>query len=125
MFEEAFSEFMDRLPSSLATWRAMTIEREGFVPDDLILAVDDEAIVGGAFLLDPGDEIWVEKLAVRRDHRHRGIARAMLHVAFGRSFDRGYDRTTVSTDSRTGALTLYERVGMRVVESFTHHAIDL
>jgi GNAT superfamily N-acetyltransferase len=125
MFEEAFSEFTDRLPSTLATWRAMTIEREGFVPDDLILAVHDEAIVGGAFLLDPGDEIWVDKFAVRRDHRHGGIARAMLHVAFGRSFDRGYDRTTVSTDSRTGALALYERVGMRVVESFTHHAIDL
>ena len=49
----------------------------------------------------------------------------MLHVAFGRSFDRGYDHTSVSTDSRTGALTLYERVGMRVVESFTHWGVDL
>lgn len=125
MFEEAFSEFTDRLPSTPATWRAMTIEREGFVPDDLILAVNGGEIVGGAFLLDPGDEIWIDKFAVRRDHRHRGIARAMLHVAFRRSFDRGYERTTVSTDSRTGALTLYERVGMHVAESFTHHAIDL
>jgi len=41
------------------------------------------------------------------------------------SFDRGYDHTSLSTDSRTGALTLYERVGMRVTRSFTNWAIDL
>jgi GNAT superfamily N-acetyltransferase len=125
MFEEAFSEFADRLPGSLASWKAVTIEREGFVPDDLILAERDGRIVGGAYLLDPGDEIWVDKFAVHRDHRHQGIARAMLRVAFRRAFDRGYDHTGVSTDSRTGALTLYERVGMRVVESFTNWGIDL
>ncbi len=125
MFEDAFSEFEGRLPSTLATWRAMTIEREGFAPEDLVLAVHDGQIVGGAFLIDAGDEIWIDKFAVRADHRHRGIARGMLHVAFRRSFERGYDHTSVSTDSRTGALTLYERIGMRVVESFTGWAIDL
>jgi GNAT superfamily N-acetyltransferase len=125
MFEEAFSEFDDRVPSTLATWRAMTIDREGFVHDDLIWAVHGDRIVGGAFLIDPGDEIWIDKFAVHRDVRHRGIARAMLHVAFRRSFDRGYDHTSVSTDSRTGALSLYERLGMHVTESFTHWAVDL
>ena len=29
MFETAFSEFADRLPTSEATWRAMTVAREG------------------------------------------------------------------------------------------------
>ncbi|MEX0984136.1 MAG: GNAT family N-acetyltransferase [Actinomycetota bacterium] len=125
MFEDAFSEFTDRKPSTLATWRAMTTEREGFAPEDLVLAVHDGQIVGGAFLIDAGDEIWIDKFAVRADHRHRGIARGMLHVAFRRSFERGYDHTSVSTDSRTGALTLYERIGMRVVESFTNWGIDL
>jgi GNAT superfamily N-acetyltransferase len=124
MFEGAFSEFTDRTPGSPATWRAMTVEREGFSPDDLMLAVTDGQIVGGAFILEAG-EIWVDKLAVRRDARHRGIARALLHVAFQRSFDRGYTQTRLSTDSRTGALSLYERVGMQVTESFTHWAIDL
>jgi len=125
MFEDAFSEFDGRPPSTLVSWKAMTIEREAFVPDDLILAVHEGEIVGGAYLLDPGDEIWIDKFAVRRDHRHQGIARGMLHVAFARSFDRGYDHTGVSTDSRTGALTLYMRVGMHVVESFTSWGIDL
>ena len=40
MFETAFSEFADRLPSSETTWRAMTVEREGFEPEDLLVAID-------------------------------------------------------------------------------------
>jgi mycothiol synthase len=124
MFERAFSEFADRLPSTPATWRAMTVGREGFVPEDLIVAVDGDRVVGGAFLLD-SSEIWVDKLAVDADYRHRGIARALLQTAFRRSFERGYTHTRLSTDSRTGALTLYERIGMRVQRSFTNYGIDL
>ena len=124
MFEDAFAEVPDRPASTLATWRAMTIERDGFASEDLVLADLGGEIVGGAFLID-SDEIWVDKLAVRRDHRHRGIARALLQVAFQRAFDRGYAATSLSTDSNTGALALYERVGMQVRESYTHRAIDL
>ena len=124
MFEEAFAEAPDRAPSSLSTWCAMTIEREGFVPDDLLLAIDGQEIVGGAFLID-SDEIWVDKFAVRRDHRDRGIARALMQVAFRRGFDRGYASTSLSTDSDRSALTFYEKIGMRVRESYTHYSIDL
>jgi mycothiol synthase len=124
VFEAAFAEWPDRFPSTLATWRAMTIEREGFASEDLVLALDGDQIVGGAFLID-SNEIWVDKLAVRRDHRDRGIARALLQVAFQRGFDRGYPATALSTDSNTGALTLYEKVGMHVRESYTHLALDL
>jgi mycothiol synthase len=124
MFEGAFSEFADRLPSSEATWRAMTVEREGFTPGDLIVALDGGEVIGGALLLD-SEEIWVDKLAVAATHRHRGIGRALLHTAFRRSFERGYDHTSLSTDSRTGALSLYERVGMHVTRSFTNWGLDL
>jgi ribosomal protein S18 acetylase RimI-like enzyme len=124
MFETAFSEFDDRLPTPLEDWRTSVTGREGFVPDDLVVAVDDDHVVGGAFLID-SEEIWIDKLAVAATHRHRGIARALLGTAFRRSFERGYDHTSLSTDSRTGALTLYERVGMRVTRSFTDWAIDL
>jgi GNAT superfamily N-acetyltransferase len=124
MFEAAFSEFDDRLPTPLDDWRASVTRREGFVPDDLVVAADGERVVGGAFMID-SEEIWIDKLAVAASHRHRGIARALLGTAFRRSFERGYDHTSLSTDSRTGALTLYERVGMHVTRSFTNWAIDL
>ncbi|MFN8232394.1 MAG: GNAT family N-acetyltransferase [Actinomycetota bacterium] len=124
MFEDAFAEHDDRPPSTLATWRAMTIERGGFAPEDLILAEDGGEIVGGAFLID-SEEAWIDKFATRADHRHRGIARAMLQASFQRSFDRGYAVTSLSTDSTGGARPFYEKVGMRVKESYTHLAIDL
>jgi mycothiol synthase len=123
MFEAAFA-LPDRLSSTIATWRTMTIERDGFAPEDLVLADHHGTIVGGAFLID-SDEIWVDKLAVSRDHRHRGIARALLQVAFRRGFDRGYAATSLSTDSDRSALTLYERIGMQVRESYTRYAIDI
>jgi mycothiol synthase len=124
MFEAAFSEFADRLPTSEATWRAMTVAREGFAPEDLIVAVDGQQVVGGALLLD-SDEIWVDKLAVAATHRHRGIGRALLQTAGRRSFARGYNHTSLSTDSRTGALSLYARIGMHVTRSFTNWGLDL
>jgi GNAT superfamily N-acetyltransferase len=124
MFEDAFAEVPGRPASTLATWRAMTVERDGFAPEDLVLAELDGEIVGGAFLID-SEEIWVDKFAVRRDQRNRGIARALLQIAFQRSFDRGYAVTSLSTDSDRSAITFYERVGMNIRESYTHLAIDL
>ena len=102
----------------------MTIERDGFAAEDLVLAELDGEIVGGEFLIE-SEEIWVDKFAVRRDQRNRGIARALLQIAFQRSFDRGYAITSLSTDSDRSAITFYERVGMQVRESYTHLAIDL
>lgn len=124
LFERAFSEWPGRQSTSPATWQAMVTEREGFESEDLIVALADGVVVGGAFLID-ADEIWVDKLAVASEFRHRGIARALLLTAFGRSFDRGYAWTALSTDSRTGALSLYERIGMRVHRSFTRYGRDL
>jgi GNAT superfamily N-acetyltransferase len=124
MFEDAFAEIADREPSSPDAWRAMTIEREGFAPEDLILAEHGGEIVGGAFLIG-SDEPWVDKFATRADHRHRGIARAMLQAAFRRSFDRGHAVTSLSTDSTGGARPFYEKVGMHVRDAYTHLAIDL
>jgi GNAT superfamily N-acetyltransferase len=124
MFERSFSEWPGRQPTPLDSWRSMVTRREGFEAEDLVLAVADRRIVGGAFLID-ADEIWVDKLAVDREFRHRGIARALLQTAFERSFDRGYAWTSLSTDSATGALPLYERIGMRVHRSFTQYGLDL
>jgi len=125
MFEEAFSEFEDRPPSSAGTWRAMTTRREGFRNEDMIVAVDGERIVGSAFLIRSAGSIWVDKFAVHRDYRHRGIARAMLAAAFARSHELGSSFTELNTDSRTGALSFYERIGMRIRLSYTNWALDL
>ena len=64
-------------------------------------------------------EGYVERVAVRRDHRDRGIARTLLHEAF-RTFHRlGRPACALWTHSGTGALSLYERLGMTVRHSTT------
>jgi mycothiol synthase len=63
----------------------------------------------------------VHQLAVHRDHRHRGIARVLLRYAFREFHRKGRRACVLSTNSCTGARSLYERVGMRVRRSYTHY----
>ncbi|HYN55685.1 MAG TPA: GNAT family N-acetyltransferase [Motilibacterales bacterium] len=126
MLELAFSEWPDRQPSTLATWKALVTRREGFTPDQLHLAVaTDGRIVGAAFLIDDGEEVWVDKLGTHPEFRGRGIGRALLRQSFVLAHARGRRATLLSTDSNTGALPFYEQLGMRVTRSFTHWAIPL
>lgn len=53
--------------------------------------------------------------------RGRGLALALLHESFRRHAARGLPATVLGVDAAnpTGALALYEKAGMRVVEQFT------
>jgi mycothiol synthase len=129
VIETAFNEWPGRTPATFAQWRAMTIDRDDFVAEDFLLAERDTGhgagVVGAAFLLDDRDEMWVHQLAVAREHRGQGIARALLQETFRRSYERGYTMSGLSTDSRTGALSLYEKIGMSVRLSFTRYELTL
>lgn len=130
VIEDAFNEWPDRDASSYADWAAGVVQRPGFEPWHLLVAVEDvggieEQVVGACFVIPSADTGWVQQLAVRRDRRGRGLARALLLRAFAEARARGAIRFELNTDSRTGALGLYERVGMRVKQSFVHYARDL
>ena len=60
---------------------------------------------------------WVSTLGVSADARRRGLGRALLQAAFARYHARGLRRVGLGVDAgnETGALHLYESVGMRVV----------
>ena len=126
LVEDAFSEWPDRLPSTFEDWAPRTIDWPGFEPWHMPLAVAGEEVVGSAHLIDYGEDFgWVNQLAVRRDFRNRGIARALLAQSFGAFRAIGKRTCGLSTDSRTGALGLYERVGMSVTQSYTHFSKPL
>ena len=59
------------------------------------------------------------------EREQRDDDRALLAAAFVRSFELGYATTGTSTDSRTGALTLHEKLDMTVRERYAHYALDL
>ena len=122
VIEDAFSGWDGREPTSFEDWAVYTVGRDSFEPSNMLLAVDTAAgeIVGVVFLIDYGiDDGWIQQVATKATHRHRGIARALLHRAFQVYGGRGKRTVELSTDSRTGALGLYEKVGMRVFSSYT------
>jgi mycothiol synthase len=123
VIEDAFSEWKSRPPTNFEDWRSWALERPGFERWMIPVVVGDGEIVGAAYLIHyPNDLGWVQQIAVRSDHRGRGLGRALLQHAFRTFHSRGEPTTGLSTDSRTGALTLYEHVGMSVTHSFTHYA---
>lgn len=122
--EDAFLEWSvrDRMP--LDDWLATVVGRPGFAPWNLRVVTDPAGrVVGVTQIVLAGDEGFVNKIATRRDQRGRGLAQAMLVDAFAAARAHGATRGGLSTDSRTGALGLYEKVGMRVASTWVNRAI--
>lgn len=120
LIQEAFSEWPGYLPSSFEDWRAITLARSDCHPEDVFLATEGDDLVGVALCQRYPDSAWVDQLAVRRTHRGRGIAKALLRHAFAELYAHGCRVAGLSTNSDTGALGLYERVGMHVVRTYRY-----
>jgi ribosomal protein S18 acetylase RimI-like enzyme len=127
LIDDAFGEWEGRGAQSFEHWAGHTVRRETFDPGLSPLAVHGDEIVGAAIaLVYPNDDDgYVHQLAVKGTHRNRGIARALLQQTFVRFHRLGRRSVVLSTESRTGALSMYERVGMRVRRSYTSYAKDL
>jgi mycothiol synthase len=123
--ETAFATWPDRnLAMTFEDWRVSYLDRADDV-DLVLVAEKDGRIVGAAVCAPEDDEGWVDQLAVLPDHWGRGIGGALLQASFRAFRDRGLAVAALSTDSRTGALGLYEHVGMTVVESYTRYTLRL
>jgi mycothiol synthase len=129
VLEDAFLEWSVREREPYDDFLASTIERPGFEPWNLRVVTDDTgAIVGCALVImfgDPALEAFIDKLAVRRDQRRKGLAQALLIDAFEQGREHGATRSALSTDSRTGALDLYLKVGMEVRDVWVNRGIDV
>lgn len=118
--ETAFSEWPGRgAGHDFEDWVAEELDRDDVVPELQLVAVEDGRVIGAAVCIVDGDEGWVQQLAVARQHRGRGLGRALLAAAFRGFAEHGMASAGLSTDSRTGAKTLYEHIGMTVTESYT------
>ena len=127
VIEDAFLEWSVREREPLENFVAATSGRPGFEPWNLRVAVDPGGTIVGASLVlvsDDGRTAFVDRLAVRRDQRNRGIAQALLVDSFARGREHGTRTCELSTDSRTGALPMYERVGMVVAGTWVNRAIS-
>jgi mycothiol synthase len=91
-------------------------------PSLWLLAWDGDELAG--FALASSERVgdpelgWIGTLGVRPAWRRRGLGEALLRAAIAELFARGRRRVGlgVDTENVSGALRLYERVGMRPIE---------
>ncbi len=128
--EDAFLEWSDRDRQTFEDWQATVLDRPGFEPWHLRVVTDPSgAVVATANItMNRDSEPWcayIARLATNKDQRNRGLAQALLVDAFAVGREHGAGRSELSTDSRTGALGLYENVGMSVTSVWVNRAKDL
>ena len=124
--EDAFLEWSDRERESFEDFAAGVMERPGFEPWQLRVVADPAGEVVAVAVVHHAEDVgFIDKLATRADQRGRGLAQALLVDAFRAARDHGATRSELSTDSRTGALSLYEKVGMEVTSTWVNRAVDL
>ncbi|HET7167898.1 MAG TPA: GNAT family N-acetyltransferase [Candidatus Limnocylindrales bacterium] len=120
VLEDALADHWNNVPQSYAEFLAQNVHQDDFDAGLWFIALDDGQPVGALTGSAHGDRGAVDLLGVVRSHRGRGIAAALLRVAFDEFRRRGLARARVSVDSSnpTGAVALYERVGMHVASEY-------
>ena len=119
-FEEAFPRFVHFM-----------IESDRYDPDMWFLAMDGDEIAGLCLGEKHAEEDpesgYIRSLAVRRPWRRRGIGLALLRLAFGEYYRRGFRKVMLGVDAEnlTGALGLYEKAGMHVLRQFDIYELEL
>jgi ribosomal protein S18 acetylase RimI-like enzyme len=128
---EAFSEDSFFQPVTPERFESRFVGRHDFDPTLWFLAWDGDELAG--FALDYpqlgtdaglGHVNW---LGVRKPWRRRGLAEALLRRSFSELYARGKHRTGLGVDAQnvTGALRVYERVGMHATIRFGTWQKDL
>ena len=119
-FADHWGNIAHPLEEDMALWAHWIDNDPKFDPTLWFLAMDGDEKAGiclcRAVCQEDPDMGWVNTLGVRRAWRRRGLGLALLRHAFGELYRRGRKRVGlgVDADNLTGAMRLYEKVGMRV-----------
>lgn len=128
--DAAFLEWSEREPEDFADFEAEVMQRPGFEPWNVRVVTDPSGNVAAMAIVlltseDTGREAYVMRLATRADQRNRGLAQSLLVDCFAVAREHSAVRAGLATDSRTGALDLYQKVGMVVTDTWVNRAIDV
>jgi mycothiol synthase len=115
--DEAFADHFRPTPTSLHDWMRLRFGRPDLDPELWWIAWDGDEVAGALLAIAMPTGAYVDELGVRRPWRGRGLGRALLLHAFAELYARGVRRLFLGVDSinPSGALRLYESVGMRPV----------
>jgi ribosomal protein S18 acetylase RimI-like enzyme len=114
LVNETFEDHWGFVPRSYEEFSRMFLARTDNDPEMWFFAYEGDEPVGVLLGQMAGDEGWVGDLGVRKAWRKRGVGEALLRIVFRAFYEKGIDRVglAVDTGNETGAVRLYERVGM-------------
>ncbi|MEA2434835.1 MAG: mycothiol synthase [Actinomycetota bacterium] len=112
---ETFAGHWGFSPRTFDEFAGLFRDREDTDPTMWFFAHEDNEPVAVLVGQLAGDTGWVADLGVRKAWRKRGLGEALLRTAFQMFYERGFRKVGlgVDTGNETGAVRLYERVGMK------------
>lgn len=116
---------------SVARFREFYLNARGHNPSLWLLAWEETELAGFALAYPQRESDstlgWISNLGVRAPWRRRGLGEALLRAAFRELHACGLRRVGLGVDleNDTGALNLYERVGMHAVARGDNWWLDL
>lgn len=117
---EAFAQHFDHVPEAYDAWYARLVASETYRPHYWWLAEVDGAPAGLLIGQSHDANGWVKTLGTLPAARGRGAGTALLLTAFRAFQADGCPKAGlgVDSDNSTGAMALYERIGMRAEQRY-------
>lgn len=112
--QDSFKDHWGHTPRTYEEMKASHWDAEWFRSDLSLVAIAEEGVVGICINGARHDDGFVEDLGVIPGWRGRGVAEALLRTSFRLFKELGMQRASLNVDSdnSTGAMRLYEKVGM-------------
>lgn len=119
--QASFADHHDFAPYTYDAWRRMFVDTEKYLPQHWWVA-DLDGEPAGILIgtVHDGVQGWVRSVGVLKHARGRGLGTALLLRAFHGFRDAGLATAglSVDTENATGALGLYERLGMTLTKRY-------
>ena len=127
LVEETFAKHWAHVPRTYEEFNATTLHRGDTDPGLWFIAEADGEPVGILIATLDGSQGWVADLGVRDGWRRRGIGAALLMRAFAEFTERGATEVGLGVDASnaTGAVRLYESVGMSARKVYEVHDLAI
>jgi len=120
LVRDSFAQHFDYVAEPYDAWHARLVGGESYRPDLWWLAEVDGVPAGFLIGVMHEENGWVRSIGTLPSARGRGVGTALLQTAFAAFRENGAPRVGlgVDSDNTTGAMALYERLGMRAEQRY-------
>lgn len=126
LHQDAFSTHFGFAPRAFDNWRKLVAECGTRDPKGCYLLLEDETPVGFIEMANSNYHLnggWLDSLGVAKDSQGKGLGTLLLQHAINVCIEQGRDfiELNVDTGNDTGALALYDKLGLKPLRAFEQY----